>query len=71
MMRTLIYDGQCRLCVTAKKGLERLGPDPDVQFVPYQSEEAECRLGGLSGSCRRITRTCSDPFAVAAPQTRL
>jgi predicted DCC family thiol-disulfide oxidoreductase YuxK len=44
-MRTLIYDGQCRLCVTAKEGLERLGPDPDVQFVPYQSEEAACRLG--------------------------
>lgn len=44
-MRTLIYDGQCRLCVTAKEGLERLGPDPDVRFVPYQSEEAACQLG--------------------------
>src|SRR2546426_8578945 len=47
-MRTLIYDGQCRLCVTAKEGLERLAPDPqhsDIQFVPYQSEEAACRLG--------------------------
>ena len=47
-MRTLIYDGQCRLCVTAKEGLERLGPDPqhsDIRFVPYQSEEAACRLG--------------------------
>jgi predicted DCC family thiol-disulfide oxidoreductase YuxK len=47
-MRTLIYDGQCRLCVTAKEGLERLGPDPphsDIRFVPYQSEEAVCRLG--------------------------
>ena len=45
MMRTLIYDGQCRLCVTAKKGLERLAPNPDVQLVPYQSEEAACQLG--------------------------
>ena len=47
-MRTLIYDGECRLCVTAKEGLERLGPDPqeaDIRFVPYQSEEAACRLG--------------------------
>src|SRR5205809_1011886 len=26
---------------------------------------------GLSGSCRRVTRTCSCPFAVAAPMTRL
>ena len=47
-MRTLIYDGQCRLCVTAKEGLERLGPEPqqsDIRFVPYQSEEAASRLG--------------------------
>ncbi|MER3425517.1 MAG: hypothetical protein C4293_22045, partial [Nitrospiraceae bacterium] len=43
--RVLIYDGQCRLCVTAKEGLERLGRDQDVRFVPYQSEEAACRLG--------------------------
>src|SRR5947209_18679470 len=47
-MRTLIYDGQCRLCVTAKEGLERLGPEPqqsDIRFVPYQSEEAASWLG--------------------------
>ena len=47
-MRTLIYDGQCRLCVTAKGGLERLGTGlqhSDIRFVPYQSEEAACRLG--------------------------
>jgi len=25
----------------------------------------------IVGSCRRITLTCSDPFAVAAPKTRL
>src|SRR5207245_10608055 len=48
VMRTLIYDGQCRLCVTAKEGLERLGPAPQqsgIRFVPYQSEEAASRLG--------------------------
>lgn len=43
--RILIYDGQCRLCVTAKEGLEHLGMDGDVRFVPYQSEEAACHLG--------------------------
>jgi predicted DCC family thiol-disulfide oxidoreductase YuxK len=44
-MRILIYDDQCRLCVTAKEGLERIGQDRDVRFVPYQSEEAARRLG--------------------------
>jgi predicted DCC family thiol-disulfide oxidoreductase YuxK len=42
---TLIYDGQCRLCVTAKEGIERLGVDQNVRFVPYQSEEALAHLG--------------------------
>jgi predicted DCC family thiol-disulfide oxidoreductase YuxK len=44
----LIYDGQCRLCVTAKKGLERLEPHADAtpaRMVPYQSEEAKRALG--------------------------
>lgn len=45
MMRTLIYDDQCRLCVTAKEGLERVGEGTEVRFVPYQSEEAARRLG--------------------------
>jgi predicted DCC family thiol-disulfide oxidoreductase YuxK len=42
---TLIYDGECRLCVTAKEGIERLGGDTEVRFIPYQSEEAASRLG--------------------------
>ena len=45
--RILIYDAHCRLCVTAKKGVEQLkqdGETPDVRWVPYQSEEAVCRL---------------------------
>lgn len=46
--RILIYDGQCRLCVTAKEGLERLEGarlDGTVRYVPYQSEEAARCLG--------------------------
>lgn len=44
----LIYDSDCRLCVTAKDGLERWGGESQsqpVRFVPYQSEEAVRRLG--------------------------
>lgn len=48
----LIYDGECRLCVTAKEGLDRFraagrgeNEQPPVRFVPYQSEEAARRLG--------------------------
>lgn len=44
--RVLIYDGDCRLCVTAKAGLERLGGAQTVRFIPYQSEEAARCLGG-------------------------
>ena len=41
----LIYDAQCRLCVTAREGLEQAGNREGVRFVPYQSEEAARRLG--------------------------
>jgi predicted DCC family thiol-disulfide oxidoreductase YuxK len=43
--KTLIYDGECRFCVTAKEGIERLGGEQDVRFIPYQSEEAARHLG--------------------------
>jgi predicted DCC family thiol-disulfide oxidoreductase YuxK len=44
--RVLIYDGECRMCVAAKEGLERLGAAGEaVRFVPYQSDEAACHLG--------------------------
>lgn len=43
--RTLIYDDHCRLCVTAKEGIERLGAPEDVRWVPYRSEEAATCLG--------------------------
>lgn len=46
--RILIYDGQCRFCVTAKEGLEQLEGgrlDEQVRFIPYQSEEAARCLG--------------------------
>jgi predicted DCC family thiol-disulfide oxidoreductase YuxK len=45
---TLIYDGDCRFCVTAKQRIEKAvredGPS-HVRFIPYQSEEATQRLG--------------------------
>ena len=44
----LLYDGQCRLCVTAKRGLEQLGTEHapgEVRMIPYQSEEAKQVLG--------------------------
>lgn len=43
--RVLIYDAQCRLCMAAKHGVDRLGSDVDVRWLPYQSEEAVRRLG--------------------------
>lgn len=45
---TLIYDANCRLCVTAKRGIQKLGrdrPTTDIRFLPYQSEEAARHLG--------------------------
>jgi predicted DCC family thiol-disulfide oxidoreductase YuxK len=44
--RIVIYDGECRLCVAAREGIERLGGGAgDVRFIPYRSAEAACRLG--------------------------
>lgn len=44
--RILIYDGDCRLCVTAKNGLTEAGDKAGFRFVPYQSEEAARCLAG-------------------------
>jgi predicted DCC family thiol-disulfide oxidoreductase YuxK len=41
----LIYDGRCRMCVTAKSGLERLSEAHELRMIPYQSEEAKQLLG--------------------------
>ena len=44
----LVYDGECRFCVTAKEGLERLETHADatpIRMIPYQSEEAQQALG--------------------------
>jgi predicted DCC family thiol-disulfide oxidoreductase YuxK len=42
----LIYDGRCRMCVTAKGGLEQLRVENKaLRMIPYQSEEAERLLG--------------------------
>ncbi len=44
----LIYDGECRLCVSTKQKLEELGigqAESDVRFLAYQSEAAKSLLG--------------------------
>ena len=44
----LVYDGKCRLCVSAKQKLEELGigqTESDVRFLAYQSETAKRMLG--------------------------
>jgi len=44
----LIYDGECRLCVSTKLALERRGVDhtrTGIRFVAYQSEAARIALG--------------------------
>lgn len=41
----LIYDAECRLCVAARERIEQLGTNQSVRYIPYQSEEAACRLG--------------------------
>ena len=44
----LVYDGECRLCVSTKQKLEELGigqTESDVRFLAYQSETAKGMLG--------------------------
>lgn len=44
----LIYDGECRLCVSTKQKLEQAGvgqAGSDIRFLPYQSDEAQRALG--------------------------
>jgi len=44
----LIYDGECRLCVSTKQKLEQAGvgkAGSEVRFLPYQSDEAKMVLG--------------------------
>ncbi len=51
----LIYDGECRLCVSTKQKLEALGigqAESDVRFLAYQSEEAKRILGSFYRSGR-------------------
>jgi predicted DCC family thiol-disulfide oxidoreductase YuxK len=47
-VRLLVYDGECRLCVSTKQKLEKLGvgqAESDVRFLAYQSEAAKRILG--------------------------
>lgn len=44
----LVYDRECKLCVSTKEKLEQLGvgeAGADVRFLAYQSEEAMKALG--------------------------
>ena len=43
----LVYDGECRLCVSAKLKLEELtiGRASEVRFLKYQSDAAKRMLG--------------------------
>ncbi len=41
----LIYDGECKLCTSIKETLERQQIAVNVEFIPYQSEEAQHALG--------------------------
>ena len=44
----LIYDGECRLCVSTKQKLEELGvgqAESSTRFLAYQSEAARMILG--------------------------
>ena len=49
----LIYDAECRFCVAAREGIERLGGNEAVRYIPYQSEEAACLLGAAYNPGRR------------------
>ena len=51
----LVYDGECRLCVSTKQKLEELGvgqPESEVRFLAYQSESAKRILGSNYRSSR-------------------
>gem|GEM_PF-385155 len=42
--RLLIFDGECRLCLSAKKFLEKYGRQDGIHFIPYKSLEASQAL---------------------------
>ena len=37
----LIYDADCRLCVTSKQWLEKWDPQRQIEFVPFQDSRAK------------------------------
>ena len=41
----LIYDRDCRLCVSMKNRLSQAAQERDIRFVPYDSDEARSLLG--------------------------
>ncbi|MFQ5950419.1 MAG: thiol-disulfide oxidoreductase DCC family protein [Nitrospiria bacterium] len=47
--RILIYDAECRLCVTSKGFLERWDRLHQIKFLPFQSQEAEEIIPDMAG----------------------
>ncbi len=37
---TLIYDAECRLCVSSKRWMERWDIKQRIRFIPFQNDEA-------------------------------
>lgn len=57
----LIYDAECRLCLSSKKWIERWDRRHRITFLPFQTPEAEKlapELGGMS---------CMDAMRLVAP----
>lgn len=45
----LIYDAECRLCVSSKKWVERWDRRRRISFLPFQTAEAKEQLPDLAG----------------------
>ncbi|MEK7286085.1 MAG: DUF393 domain-containing protein [Nitrospirota bacterium] len=45
---TCIYDANCRLCVSSKKWIERWDIKNNIQFIPFQSEEAKKKIPDIA-----------------------
>jgi predicted DCC family thiol-disulfide oxidoreductase YuxK len=44
---TLIYDAECRLCVSSKDWIEQWNTKQRIRFLPFQSDEAKRLLPEL------------------------
>ncbi|MBI3803648.1 MAG: DUF393 domain-containing protein [Nitrospirae bacterium] len=46
---TLIYDAECRLCVSSKEWVERWDRRHQIRFLPFQNLEAKEQVPDLAG----------------------